>query len=195
MRARSFAARSTTTAINSKEQHMFSNWKIGKRLTLAFAITLMLVGVVAAAGFWGLSQIVTTVGTILNRDTKLMEYASDLEARTLNLRRFEKDVFLNVADAEKVAEYSAKWQAAHAAAVQDLDQLQQLSTEDAASIAEMRKDLTTYAAGFAEVLRGIGVQKVRTPADANEAIAPYKDDIRRLDSVSSELAVKNVQRM
>ncbi|HEX6159412.1 MAG TPA: MCP four helix bundle domain-containing protein, partial [Thermoanaerobaculia bacterium] len=106
---------------------MFSNWKIGKRLTLAFTIALVLVGVVAAAGFWGLSQMVTSVDTILNRDAKLMEHASGLESNTLNLRRLEKDVFLNVADEEKVAEYSAKWKGANVEALQNLDRLQQLS--------------------------------------------------------------------
>ena len=175
---------------------MFSNLKIGKRLTLAFALTLVLVGIVATAGFWGLSQMVTTVDSILNRDAKLMEYASDLESKTLNLRRFEKDVFLNVADTEKVSEYAAKWQTAHAAALVDLGHLQQLSgAEDATVIDSMRKDLATYTTGFEDVLRGIKARSIRTPAAANGAISAYKDDIRRLDSFSSELAAKNVQRM
>jgi len=175
---------------------MFSNWKIGKRLTLAFTLTLILVGIVAGAGFWGLSQMVTTVDAILNRDAKLMEYASDLESRTLNLRRFEKDVFLNVADSDKVAEYAAKWKEAHTSAVQDVAQLQQLSgVEDATTIDSMRKDLSTYATGFEGVLRGIDARTIRTPAAANEAIGAYKDDIRRLDTLAADLAAKNVERM
>jgi len=175
---------------------MLSNWKIGKRLTLAFTLTLVLVGVVAAAGFWGLSRMVSTVSAILARDVKLMELATDLESKTLNLRRFEKDVFLNVADVEKVDEYSGKWKAAHAAASQDLDGLQQLAAaEDAEAIASMRKDLAVYATGFEGVLRGIDAQKIRTPAAANDAIAEHKDEIRRLDATSSALAAENVKRM
>ena len=175
---------------------MLSNWKIGQRLTLAFTIALLLVGVVAAAGFWGLSQISTTVESIMTRDAKLMEYASDLEAKTLNMRRYEKDVFLNVADDEKVAEYAAKWKTAHAAASANLDKLQQLSAAaDAASISTMRKDLATYATGFEEVLGRVNSGAIRTSAAANAAIAAYKDDIRRLDAVSSELASTNVERM
>ncbi len=175
---------------------MLSNWKIGKRLTLAFTVALILVGIVAAAGFWGLSQMADTVDAILNRDAKLMQHASDLESKTLNLRRFEKDVFLNVADAEKVAEYSAKWKTAHAAAIEDLDKLQQLSgAEDGTVIRAMRTDLATYATGFEKVLRDVDAGKIATPAAANDAIAAQKDDIRRLDSLSSELAAKNVARM
>ena len=175
---------------------MFSNWKIGQRLTAAFTLTLLLVGVVAAAGFWGLSQMVTTVTTILDHDAKLMEYASDLEARTLSLRRFEKDVFLNIGDEEKVAEYAAKWQAARAEASASLDNLQRVGgAEDEASVKTMHRGLATYAVGFEEVLRDISARKVRTPAEANEAIAKYKDDIRQLDTLSAELAAKNVERM
>ena len=67
---------------------MLSNWKIGKRLTLAFTIALVLVGVVAAAGFWGLSQMSATVDAILNRDAKLMEIGGGtVEAHQKNIAR------------------------------------------------------------------------------------------------------------
>jgi methyl-accepting chemotaxis protein len=175
---------------------MLSNWKIGKRLTLAFTVTLLLVGIVAGAGFWGLSQMVSTVDAILNHDAKLMQHASDLEARTLNLRRYEKDVFLNVADKDKVAEYAAKWKEAYGAGVTNVGELTKLSSgEDTTAIDSMRKDLATYSTGFETVLRGIDAGTIRTPAAANDAISPYKDDIRRLDAAASELAAKNVERM
>lgn len=175
---------------------MLSNWKIGKRLTFAFAITLVLVGVVAAAGFWGLSQMVSTINGILNRDAELMEHASRVEAQTLNMRRYEKDVFLNIGDAARVAEYFTKWKATHELALQDLAELQKFSTaEDAGSVAAMARDLATYASGFEEVVRGINAGTIRTPAEANEAISVHKDDIRRLDTLASEIAAKNVQRM
>ncbi|HEX6098254.1 MAG TPA: methyl-accepting chemotaxis protein [Thermoanaerobaculia bacterium] len=175
---------------------MLTNWKIGRRLTLAFSIALILLGVVAAAGFWGLSQMSATVDAIINRDAKLMQHASDLEARTLTMRRYEKDVFLNVADAERVSEYTAKWKAAHTAASANLAKLQELSAAgDAAAIGSMRKDLATYTAGFEEVLGRIAAGRIRTSAAANDAIATYKDDIRRLDTLSAELAATNVERM
>jgi methyl-accepting chemotaxis protein len=175
---------------------MLSNWKIGKRLTLAFTIALLLVGVVAGAGFWGLSEMSTTIDAIVNRDAKLMERAASLESTTLNLRRYEKDVFLNVGEPEKVAEYAAKWKAAHDTASANLDKLQELSSSrDAVAIEGMRKDLATYTTGFEEVTRGIQAGTIRTPAAANAAIAAYKDEIRGLDTLSAELAATNVERM
>ncbi len=175
---------------------MLSNWKIGKRLALAFGITLALVGVVAGAGFWGLSRMVSTIDDILNRDAKMMEHASNLEAKTLNMRRYEKDVFLNVGDREKVADYADKWRSARAAAAEDLNYLRRRSeVSEEPAIVAMQKDLASYTTGFEEVLRGIDAGRIRTPDAANDAIAAYKDDIRRLDAVSSELAAKNVERM
>ena len=175
---------------------MFSNWKIGKRLTVAFTVTLILVGFVAAAGFWGLSQMVSTVDAILNVDAKRMQHASGLESSTLNMRRYEKDVFLNVADESKVAEYSEKWQAARDEASEHLTELRRLSNvAEEASIGAMQKDLATYATGFGEILRGIRAGAIRTPDAANEAISAYKDDIRQLDTASAELAAKNVALM
>jgi methyl-accepting chemotaxis protein len=175
---------------------MLSNWKIGKRLTAAFTVAIILVGVVAAAGFWGLSQMVSTVGAILNRDAKLMEYASDLDTQTLDLRRYEKDVFLNIGDRQKVADYTAKWKTTHAAAMEDLDKVQKLSgTEDSASIESMRRDFATYTAGFEKVLGGIEGGRILTAAAANQAIFESKDEIHALEASSKEIAVKNVERM
>lgn len=175
---------------------MLSNWKIGKRLTLAFTITLLLIGIVAGAGFWGLSQMVGTMNAILNGDAKMMEYAADLESHTLNLRRFEKDVFLNVSDKEKVREYAAKWQDAQREAADDVERLTKLvSREDADAIRTMRTDLATYTTGFEGVLRGINENTITTADAANEAISRYKDDIRRLDATAAEFARKNVEAM
>jgi methyl-accepting chemotaxis protein len=175
---------------------MFSNWKIGKRLTLAFALTLALVGVIAVTGFWGLSRMVDTANTILQHDAKMLEYASDLEAHTLNLRRFEKDIFLSIGDKEKVGEYTTKWQAAYRDANEDLENLQKLAgPEDAETMRMMRADLATYSSGFETLMRGINDGTVTTAVAANDAIARYKDDIRRLDTTASDFARKNTERM
>jgi methyl-accepting chemotaxis protein len=175
---------------------MLSNWKIGKRLTFAFTLTLVLVGIVAAAGFWGLARMVSTIDTILNGDAKMMEYAADLEAHTLNLRRYEKDVFLNIGDKDKVRDYAGKWQESQREAAADIDRLVKLvGTADAETIRTMRADLATYTAGFEDILRGINAGSLTTAAAANETINVHKDDIRRLDTAASAFARKNVESM
>jgi methyl-accepting chemotaxis protein len=175
---------------------MLSNWKIGKRLTLAFSLTLALVGVVSFAGFWGLSLMVATVDTILNHDSKLMQLASDVQAETLMLRRFEKDVFLNIGEKEKVVEYGAKWQKAESRAIEELAELDKLAGGDDKQVLQsMRADFETYRTGFGAVLQQIEDGTIRTALAGNEAMAPVKDDIRRLETNAAEYAEKNVDRM
>ena len=60
---------------------MFKNLKIGKKLALAFGVSVVLVAIVGLTGFWGLSQTVQTTGAILHHDAKLMEEALTLARR------------------------------------------------------------------------------------------------------------------
>src|SRR6266542_3813108 len=106
---------------------MLNNWKIGKRLGLAFGITLVLVAVVALTGFWGLSQAAQTAYGILHHDAKLMEQASQAQANGLGLRRFEKDLFLNIGDRQKEGDYSDKWNKEHGDLVENLNALDKIS--------------------------------------------------------------------
>ena len=168
----------------------------GKRLTFALAAALLLVGVVAAAGFWGLSQMAATIDGILGHDAALMEHAFRVEAHTLNMRRYEKDVLLGIGDRAKVAESFTKWKAMHDLAIQDVAELRRFgAAEDAGSIAAMSRDLAAYATGFEGVVHGINTGTIRTSSEANEAIGAHQDDARRLDSLAARIAAKNIQRM
>ncbi|MEA2569505.1 MAG: methyl-accepting chemotaxis protein [Acidobacteriota bacterium] len=176
---------------------MFSNWKIGQRLATAFAVTIVLVAIVATAGFWGLSRTVQTTYSILHTDAKLMEQANQAEIDTLSLRRFEKDTFLNIGDSEKLAEYGAKWNNEHQQLVEDLATLDRLTVqaEDKEAVRSMRDDLIAYTNGFTPIAAAITSGKIRTAKEANTAITPFKDEIRRLESVSESFSAKNVERM
>jgi methyl-accepting chemotaxis protein len=175
---------------------MFNNWKIGKRLGLAFGISILLVAVVAVAGFWGLSETVQTTYAILHQDAKMMEQASQAQANGLGLRRFEKDLFLNIGDAQKEADYTDKWNKEHSELTQNLTTLDRLSApEDKETLRVLLADLSTYTIGFQSVTQRISDKQIKTPAAANQAMVPYKDDIRRLDTALEDFAAKNVARM
>jgi methyl-accepting chemotaxis protein len=176
---------------------MFRNWKIGKRLTVAFGLTLLLVGIVATAGFWGLSRMAGTINLILNGDALVMASAASADSHALNLRRYEKDTFLNIADRKTSAGYTEKWNKSYGELIADLDRLDKLvsTNEDREIVRTMRADLSAYASGYRTVLEAIKAGKVTTPAAANKAITPYKDEIRRLDTLSESFAAANAERM
>src|SRR5882724_8242818 len=176
---------------------MFKNWKIGKRLGFAFAVSIILVAVVAVAGFWGLSQTVQTTYGILHHDAKMMEQASQAQANGLGLRRFEKDLFLNIGDKQKEADYAEKWNKEHADLVENFSVLDKTMTlpEDKQLLGVLQADLSTYTIGFQSVSQRILDNKIKSPVEANKAMLPFKDDIRRLDNSLEEFAHKNVERM
>src|SRR5690349_14642000 len=176
---------------------MFNDWKIGKRLTLAFGLTLLLVSIVATAGFWGLSRMAATVNGILNGDAKLMYWADNAQQHALDLRRYEKDTFLNIADPTAVTDYLTKWDKAYRDLNDDIDHLDKLVTtpEDREVVRNLRSDLSAYINGFQFVVRDIKDKKITTPAAANEAIKPYKDEIRRMETSADTYAETNATRM
>jgi methyl-accepting chemotaxis protein len=176
---------------------MFNNLKIGKRLALAFGVSIILVAVAGLTGFWGLSQSVDTTYGILHHDAKLMQEASAAQVNGLQLRRFEKDTFLNIGDQQKEADYSEKWKKEHEELNAHLNTLEQTTTlpADKEAVRAIRADLSTYTIGFQSVVQQISEKTVKSAADANAAMAPFKDDIRRMDTALEEFAAKNVERM
>jgi len=176
---------------------MFNNLKIGKRLALAFGVSIILVAVAGLTGFWGLSQTVETTYGILHHDAKLMQEASEAQVNGLQLRRYEKDSFLNIGDQQKSADYSEKWKKEHEELNAHLNTLEQASTlpADKEVVRGIRTDLSTYTIGFQSVVQQIAEKSIKSPADANAAMAPFKDDIRRMDTALEEFAAKNIERM
>jgi len=176
---------------------MFNNLKIGKRLALAFGVSVVLVAVAGLTGFWGLAQTVQTTYGILHHDAKLMQEASEAQVNGLQLRRYEKDSFLNIGDQKKSAEYWDKWNQEHTELDAHLNALDQAATipDDKELVRGIRADLSTYTIGFQSVLQQISEKTIKTPADANAAMVPFKDDIRRMDAALEEFATKNNERM
>src|SRR5881227_1714571 len=88
---------------------MLQQITIGKRLFAGFGVLLLFVLIVAGAGQWALNRSVDTAIEVFNVDVAVSSSANDANIATLDLRRFEKDIFLNIGSAEKQAEYLGKW--------------------------------------------------------------------------------------
>src|SRR5262245_52911119 len=88
---------------------MLQDISIGKRLGLATALLLALMTLVAGAGFWGTGATRRATMDITEEEAPELSEAMQARTMTLMLRRFEKDVFLNIATPEKVADYTTKW--------------------------------------------------------------------------------------
>ncbi|HXG98729.1 MAG TPA: methyl-accepting chemotaxis protein [Gemmatimonadales bacterium] len=168
---------------------MLQNMSIGKRLGLATGILLTLMILVAVAGYWGTGTTSRATRDITNVEAPELTAALEARAWSLMLRRFEKDVFLNIATADKVADYSTKWQNARQSLEQTLASLDHAAgDEERAQLRQIRADLTTYEAGFQKTLTQIRAGQITTPADANAALAEVKDAIRGVETITDSLA-------
>jgi methyl-accepting chemotaxis protein len=176
---------------------MLKNMTIGKRLALGFGLLLALVALVAGSGYRSTRLASGMAMNILKVESPLVEHSQRVRANTLGLRRFEKDVFLNVDNAEKVAEYVTKWKDQRDRLLDRIAVLDSLETEDSgkAAIRSMRADASTYDQGFNRVLALIEQGKIKTPAEGNAAMADVKDEVRRLEQTAYDYAVHHSEKM
>jgi methyl-accepting chemotaxis protein len=169
---------------------MLKSMAVGRRLALAFGSLMALMIVVAAVGYWGLQVTAELTRHIIAVDAALVNGSQDARALTLALRRFEKDVFLNIGSREKETDYLGKWGEQSDRLKARLDSLEHLVTTvaDREAIASMRKDLAVYESGFRRVVEDIRAGTVPGAAQANANLEPVKDEIRDLEGASAELA-------
>ncbi len=176
---------------------MFERLKIRTRLLVALGLMAALVILVGASGSLGVLHVERTTQEILLRDAHLAEEALQARASTLQLRRYEKDYFLNIGAPDKQAEYLVKWNAAHVDLLARLNELNRLVTSDADHeiLRGMREDLGVYEVGFEKVSGAVRSGELATPQAANIAITHYKDAIRRLDMTAGALGGTGDRRM
>jgi methyl-accepting chemotaxis protein len=170
---------------------------IGKRLALAFGLVLASMIAVAVVGYWGLSVTAALARRVIDVDAALVGHSERALTNTLGMRRYEKDLYLNIGDLGKVTDYAGKWTIEHDHLVDELQTLDRLATsdEDHAAVASMRHDLVPYEAGFKKVYQGIRELSLMTPRDANDTITPYKDVIHHLEETATAFADKHARTM
>ncbi len=176
---------------------MLKNMTIGKRLALGFGLLLALVALVAGSGYRSTRLASGLAMNVLKVESPLVEHSQRTRANTLGMRRFEKDVFLNIGTPEKVAEYTTKWKDQRDRLLERIAVLDSLETEDSgkAVIRSMRADAATYEQGFNRALALIEQGKIKTPAEGNAAMADVKDEVHRLEQSAYDYAVANSQKM
>lgn len=171
---------------------MLSKLKMSTRLLFGFGCVLMFLVIEGIIGYWGMSTLRTELVDISERSSKLVEYAQRSRASINILRRYEKDMFLNIEDVKKVEEYKKSWDGSLGSFRQGIDTMAKLfgAQEDKDTIVKINKNISIYAEGLSKVLEKIKSGEVKTPQEANKAIGEYKDATRLSESIVSELADK-----
>ncbi|MBJ6748885.1 methyl-accepting chemotaxis protein [Geomonas anaerohicana] len=161
---------------------MLANLKIGTRLFILFNTVLLFIVLIGAASYWGMSRMQYHLNDLVGNRGALQDNSQLALARVNMMRRYEKDFFLNMGDAAKMAGYRKKWDTTLEQLHQLVDSSQKLvsapgyptAARDRACLADIRRDIDAYAAGFRTVAGRVTAGEITAPQDANKAIEAYK---------------------
>jgi methyl-accepting chemotaxis protein len=176
---------------------MLKKLSIGKRLAFGFGAMLAMLTLVAATGYWGTMATHAVTLEVLEVDAAITEQSQRARALTLELRRFEKDFFLNVGDPTKQAEYLEKWQDDRAQLEEKLSLLQRLESDpvEREGLSTMRQDLATYVSGFQKVVELARQGEILTPQEGNAAMEDVKDAVRGLSDFADAYGARRSEAM
>jgi methyl-accepting chemotaxis protein len=119
----------------------------------------------------------------VDNDVEALTQLSNARAAVGNLRRYEKDTLINMADTQAVAKYRKDWDEAEAKARTALEKAAglKLNGEILASFGEAQKALKAYREGFLPFAERVGKGEFPDTAEANKGMGPIKDPVRALD--------------
>ncbi|MGO9019859.1 MAG: methyl-accepting chemotaxis protein [Syntrophobacteraceae bacterium] len=178
-----------------------TNWTIGRRLLIGFGAILILLAGVGGVGYWSAHRIsegaISAFDLMLKTDAALAEHSARARADVLELRRFEKDSFLNIKSKEVMMKYVGEWKGAKEHLLARLNDLETAATleKDKDNIKSMRTEAAAYETGFNKVLSLIQEGKIETPQEGNEAINQYKDAIHGLEKAAQGFSSEGAKRM
>lgn len=169
--------------------HWLSNISVKSKLLLLVSIFSMGLLGVSLTGWYSLNQAVGTSQALVKDEVKAVSTLGDVRAAIGNTRRYEKDLFLNLADEEALARYETSWKQQVQATRQDMAVLHLLlQVDEQAALQRMQVGINNYAAGVEKILVGIQRGEVNDPWRANQLMEPSKADIRMTDGALAEIA-------
>jgi methyl-accepting chemotaxis protein len=167
---------------------LLSRISVGAKLAVLVSVFTVGLLALATASVGTLGHLVTTATTMVRDDVAAVRALGDMRGAVGNLRRYEKDMFLNMSEEADLKRYHAAWR-------KELDsaqsQLKQLSTGLIGGERNAAERMATGLAGYGRAVEGvvqqIAVGKVNDPWGANKAMEPSKADIRAADKAFAEL--------
>lgn len=143
---------------------------------------------VAGAGLFSLKHAVGTSQRLVEREVSAVRTLGNVRAAIGNMRRYEKDLFLNLADEEALAKYEKSWKGQVAETRQLMESIHPLLRSDEQMVLQrMRSGIDGYSTAVEKILSGIGRGEVNDPWRANQLMEPSKADIRAADSALAEI--------
>ncbi|HEX5093851.1 MAG TPA: methyl-accepting chemotaxis protein [Burkholderiales bacterium] len=167
----------------------FTNLRVSTRLGVGFGLLFVGAAVLAATGWLGIQRQAQVASTALKRDVEFAQAIGKVAINVQTLRRFEKDMLFNLANAKKAQEYKEK----HAAARGRINELMSVAlqngvdAEDAKGLDTLGTLLMRYDGGIEQVYAAITSGELTTPEQGYKKVAQFRQIIRDTEEVTDTL--------
>jgi methyl-accepting chemotaxis protein len=143
-------------------------------------------------GLFETQSIIQSSRDVIERDTKVVEFAQRMRANINMMRRYEKDLFLKVADPSAVLKYQKNWEGALDHAKQRMELLTKMETDpkDQVTLATISHELEAYASGFSGVVVQIQSGAIKSSSEADRAGEGFKEPVRGAEEAITAYASK-----
>ena len=158
-------------------------------MKLGFGILSFMLIVGSAVGYWGVRYVGNFAIRASEQDLKITVAAASLQAHINMMRRYEKDLFLNIPSQENMSKYSVSWKKEREQIAVLLSELDKIDLESERNlVTKMKESLAVYEKGFNAVADQVLKGTVNTPQQANEAITGYKNPVRTMEKMAQDIA-------
>ncbi|WP_326538348.1 methyl-accepting chemotaxis protein [Pseudorhodoferax sp.] len=159
-----------------------SSISVRAKLALLFVAAAAGVLLVTASGLYGLRSSAQQTRSLVAQDFTVLRQLGELRAAIGNMRRYEKDMFLNLGEAADLARYHQSWRKEVGQGLSLADALaSHASGADLQTMDRMKAGLGAYQRGLEAIVADIRQGRLHDPWGANQAMEAYKGDVRAAD--------------
>jgi len=165
------------------------NYTIRARLYALAVLAIATMLIIGGNGLWSLAQARANFVHYVDNDVESLTQLAGIRAGVGNLRRYEKDLLINLSDAKAVEKYRGDWNGTYDKVVAGLGKMEKLDiAPDVKKLPpEMIKSLQDYRNGFTAIGERVVKGEFSDTATANQAMEPIKGPVRALDKTLAEM--------
>ncbi|MFG6468818.1 methyl-accepting chemotaxis protein [Roseateles sp. BYS87W] len=166
-----------------------SDFSIKARLLALAAMAVLAMLVVGVQGLLSLSSSKAAFVHYVDNDVEALAHLAGVRAGVGNLRRYEKDSLINLADAKAVAKYRKEWDETFEKVAASLGKMEALDLPGDLKRRpqELQKALQDYRTGFSGIQQRVAQGEFADTAAANQAMEPVKGSVRAMDKVLADM--------
>ncbi|WP_410498496.1 methyl-accepting chemotaxis protein [Chitinibacter sp. S2-10] len=162
---------------------------IANKIILGFAIMMLLQLIIGSVNLLGMQKQHEVVSGLLQTELQFGMHILEAQKHVGDLRRYEKDTFINLSSPEKVAEYKKKWDESLAKTHKAIDAGAGLAKpEQSGQLQELKNYLAQYSQGFEATFSQLSAGQFATTGDANLAFGKYKQPVHLLGEQIGKIA-------